>query len=324
MDNGRTLSDSPPRPWTDNRSPRASALPVIQHHPKMTLRKIGESEGNKRSTQQDSPSQSAAVLPLDYASILSVADLTNQAKSEPLAAVIPIFAHAAFSEVAFLNSMRELVDKEMKPLSRQHHRTAAFENLQYLGEILERHVGQLKSCVRSINVLAGRNQYQPSRSRGHLFGLGESHGLLEETAPAAGTTGTFSTQGILQDYEYLLETCTHLLERCAIAMDVDMSKTMILEARKGMELTHRMKKLTQLAMYFIPLTFTASLFGMNFNVLGQGEQPVWWYFVFAVPLTVLTHFLNGWDMQTLMANLSSRTRDRWKRRPHWLRSFTGT
>jgi hypothetical protein len=28
--------------------------------------------------------------------------------------------------------------------------------------------------------------------------------------------------------------------------------------------------------YFIPLTFTASLFSMNFDVLGQGQLPLWW------------------------------------------------
>jgi len=48
-----------------------------------------------------------------------VVNLANQAKSEPLAAIIPMFAHAAFSEVAFLNFMSELVQKEMKPLSLQ-------------------------------------------------------------------------------------------------------------------------------------------------------------------------------------------------------------
>ncbi len=283
----------------------------------MTLRKIGESEGNERSTQQGSPFQSTTFLPLDYASILSVVNLANQAKSEPLAAIIPIFAHAAFSEVAFLNFMSELVQKEMKPLSLQHRRTAAFENLQYLEGLLERHVTQLKHCIRGISILAEGNRYS------HLSGPSESHGLPEETA-LPGTTGTFSTQGILQDYEDLLERCTYLLKRCATAMNVDMNKTMILEARKGMEQTSRMKKLTLLATYFIPLTFSASLFGMNFKVLGQGEQPVWWYFVFAVPLTVLTYFLNGWDMEMSMANLSSWARDRWKSRPHWLRSFTGS
>lgn len=313
MDIGRSLSDSPPNPWTDHRGPRASALPIIQHHPKMTLRKIGESEKHERSTRLESPFQSTAVLPMDYASILSAVDLANQAKSEPLAAVIPIFAHAAFSEAAFLNFIRELVREEMNPLSRQQYRIAAFENLQYLEGILDRHVAQLNSCIKGINMLAGRSQYQPSRNRSHLSGLGESSDQAERTA-FPGTTGTFSAQGILQDYEYLLETCTHLRNLCATAMDVDMNKTMIAEARKAMEQTERMKKLSLLATYFIPLTFTASLFGMNFDILGQGKQPVWWYFVFALPLTVMTHFLNSCDMKTLMTNLSSWARDRWKKR----------
>lgn len=274
MDIDRSPSDSPPNPWTDHCGPRPSALPIIQHHPKLTLRKIGESERHERSTRQESSFQSIAVLPVDYASILSVVDLANQAKSKLLAAVVPIFAHATFSEAAFLNFMRELVREEMKPLSLQQYRIASFENLQYLEVILERHVAQLKSCIKSINMLAERSRYQPSRSRSHLSGLDESSDQPEQTA-FPDTTGTFSAQRILQDYEYLLKTCAHLWNLCAIAMDVDMNKTMIVKARKAMKQTKRMKKLSLLAIYFIPLTFTASLFDMNFDVLGQREQPVW-------------------------------------------------
>ena len=41
------------------------------------------------------------------------------------------------------------------------------------------------------------------------------------------------------------------------------------------EQSERVKKLTLMATYFIPLTFTSSLFGMNFDVLGQSDVPVW-------------------------------------------------
>jgi Mg2+ and Co2+ transporter CorA len=80
-----------------------------------------------------------------------------------------------------------------------------------------------------------------------------------------------------------------------------MNRAMILESRRAIEQSERMKKLTLAATYFIPLTFTASLFGMNFGVLGQGDLPVWWYIVLAVPFTVLTHVLCSWDVQTLQS-----------------------
>ena len=50
--------------------------------------------------------QSATLLPLDYDALLSMTDLTKRAASDSLAALVPLFTHAAFSEVQFLNLMQ--------------------------------------------------------------------------------------------------------------------------------------------------------------------------------------------------------------------------
>ncbi|KAI6089529.1 hypothetical protein F4821DRAFT_231253 [Hypoxylon rubiginosum] len=31
------------------------------------------------------------------------------------------------------------------------------------------------------------------------------------------------------------------------------------------------------------------MFGMNFDIFGQGNSPSWWYIILAAPLTLLTH-----------------------------------
>lgn len=106
--------------------------------------------------------------------------------------------------------------------------------------------------------------------------------------------------GILQDHEHLREWCLQLSSRIQSAKNSEMNRAMILESRRAIEQSERVKKLTVWATYFIPLTFTASLFGMNLDVLGQSELPVWWYLVLAVPFTLLTHMLYSSNLQALL------------------------
>lgn len=47
------------------------------------------------------------------------------------------------------------------------------------------------------------------------------------------------------------------------------------ESAKSIELAGSVKTLSQLAFVFLPLTFSATLFGMNLREFGQGTAPAW-------------------------------------------------
>ncbi|KAI4860204.1 hypothetical protein F4820DRAFT_119304 [Hypoxylon rubiginosum] len=79
-------------------------------------------------------------------------------------------------------------------------------------------------------------------------------------------------------------------------MRTEMNRAMILESRRTMGQSKRLKKLTLLATYFIPLTFTALIFGMDFELFGQGDPPLCRYVVLAAPLTFLTHLESTLDV----------------------------
>jgi hypothetical protein len=319
MDNGRDLDKSPVGPWNHDlgreSSSKVTSLPVIQHHPKMTWRKLGEVDASSRPSLNPASSthpglpQSISTLPLEYPSLLSALDLSKRSQSDPLHALIPVFAHAAFSEVALLNLVDELMDKLTEPLPLDNFQSETFESLQHLEIILERHAAQIRHCIRSIQVLSERSPFTSLQNIGPLGGR-NSRSPRQNPAAADSRDSTafhghqqqpssFSAAGIFQDYEDLLERCLRLLSRVYSAKTSEMNRAMILESRRAIEQSERMKKLTLLATYFIPLMFTASLFGMNFNVFGQGELPMWWYVVLAVPFTLLTHVLYSWDLQTL-------------------------
>ncbi|KAK4188178.1 hypothetical protein QBC35DRAFT_209234, partial [Podospora australis] len=59
------------------------------------------------------------------------------------------------------------------------------------------------------------------------------------------------------------------------------------ESRKSIQLSDSVALLTKLAFVFIPLTFSASLFGMNIDELGSGGLPIW---VFVLTAMVVSGF----------------------------------
>ena len=330
MDNGRDLSASPQGPWNTELASQTSTFPVIQHHPKMTTRKTAEHDhkpptpspsvtpGNPNARTCIPPPgpapQSASLIPLDYDSLLSMANLTKCAAADPLAALAPLFTHAAFSEVQFLNLMQEQLDAELGPLvPQEHHHEFGLETLQYFASILDRHVCQLRHCLRAINLLARPSESQrPSRDQSQT---GKSiasvktfintdqdqgscdtdhiHHKLPHLAPSAASSG----HALIENYTELLSRCLDLLSRCNAGMNIMMNRSVVLESRKAIEQTDRVKKLTFLATFFIPLSFTASLFGMNFQVFGQGHLGIWIFPTVAVPITLLTYAFYVWDVE---------------------------
>ncbi|KAL8675631.1 MAG: hypothetical protein Q9224_007455, partial [Gallowayella concinna] len=110
-------------------------------------------------------------------------------------------------------------------------------------------------------------------------------------------TATATGVSLLEDYEDLLARCSELSARCTTALDVTMNKALILESQKAIEQSERLKKLSLLATFFIPLSFTSSLFGMNFKVFGQGDLSIWLYAAVALPITIIPFLFYACDVR---------------------------
>ena len=88
---------------------------------------------------------------------------------------------------------------------------------------------------------------------------------------------------MITDYERVLQSTEQQINvvfaqkmtyRAAMA-SLDESRMGIEHAKRGMEQNARMKRLTQLALVFIPLSFSTSIFGMNLGLLGTGTAKAW-------------------------------------------------
>ena len=111
--------------------------------------------------------------------------------------------------------------------------------------------------------------------------------------------GAFTTKGLMEDYEQLHVRCIDLSKMCTRGITLAMNKATIVESRKAIEQSGRLKKLTLLATLFIPLSFSSSLFGMNIDLLGQSTVSYWWFFVLCIPITLFAYIFYLWDFRIL-------------------------
>jgi Mg2+ and Co2+ transporter CorA len=308
MDHGRPLEQSPPGPWTSHIEARATPLPVLQHHPKMAFRTTTNrlnADANATAEFQ----QSTALLPLQYDSLIALVGLAHRAPQDPLAACIPLFAHAAFSEVQFLNLMESRIQNQIDLIVAEHP-ADALETLQYFTNVLNRHAQQLKESARVLCKLVERTRQGSNGTKVEsvttkvALNSGHSMRFPLETDRAANfssprSDGTFTPGGIIEDYDQLFVRCIDLSRTCTRGINLAMNKATIEESRRAIEQSTRVKRLTLLATLFIPLSFSSSLLGMNIDLLGQNSVKFWWFFVLCVPITLCASMVYLWDIQFL-------------------------
>lgn len=310
MDNGRPLESSPPGPWTQHIKSKATALPILQHHPKMAFRTTTNRLDLDANVSSDIH-QSTAVLPLQYDSLLSLVGLSRHTPQDPLSMCIPLFAHAAFSEVQFLNLMESRIQAHINTIA-DDLPANILESLQYFSNILERHTQQLKDSSTALGTLGDiSKRLNTSRSESSVSKSSTLSGsssatsrqaldseMLKDTARGS-LGGTYTNEGIQSDYEQLYVRCASLAKLCSRTMTLAMNKATIEESRKAIEQSGRVRRLTMLATLFIPLSFCTSVFGMNINLLGQSTVQVWWFFLLCVPITVFAYVVYLWDWRFL-------------------------
>lgn len=289
MDHGRPLEKSPPGPWSDHIESKAMPLPILQHHPKMAFRNTSnrlDPDANVHARVQ----QSTTIIPLQYDSLISLVDLARYASQDPLTMCIPLFAHAAFSEIQFLNLIESRIQTQINSIT-EGVPADLLGSLQYFSNILNRHAQQLKDNTFALERLASYNTRLKVETE-TIKGIGSSK-----------YDGTFTPRGIIEDYEYLYIRCVDLSKMCAQGITLAMNKAMIEESRKAIEQSERLKKLSMLATLFIPLSFSASLFGMNIDLLGQSPVQLWWFFVLCIPITLFAYIFYLWDFRLLKRRL---------------------
>lgn len=300
-DVGRDLALGPSGPWCANHlvpGSSANSFPVIQHHVEMVARQkhtegarppidISETAALKNPTIH----QSTMLLPFDCNYLAD----NETVQQDAFYAVNAAFQHAAFSEVQFLNLMEWQIDKEMGILVLERDRSCSLDNLQYFRSVLDRHVRQMRDVLQTTMLQRTGNGPSANDARSQR-------------------KASLAVDQLVGDYDGLLTRASELCQRCTEGMGVMMNRAIVAESKKAIDQAERLKKLTVLASFFIPLSFTTSLFGANFSEIAPGNYlSIWVFFAVSVPVVLLSYCYYILDIAGLIGLLWKCIRSRRRR-----------
>jgi hypothetical protein len=197
-------------------------------------------------------------------------------RANPFYALTELFRFSAFSENQFLNLMEQKIipDAGYQVLKQE---TPTLSNLLYFQEILEAHIVRIKDTVKVIRDKG--SHWTSSCEKGSPVGpLSTSQRTKADTAASM----------LLEDFEYLLERAETLKRRCDQGMAVIMNDAILAESKRAIYQAKGVAKLTLVAFFYIPFSFTTSFFGMNFHELGTGKLSVWTWFATSIPIFLIT------------------------------------
>lgn len=95
---------------------------------------------------------------------------------------------------------------------------------------------------------------------------------------------------VKQDIRALLLEIDKTIERLNSASEALGVSITVLNSRRSIDETHAVTRLTELAFIFIPLSFAASVFGMQVEQLAS-PAPLWTFFVVAAAATIFSYLL---------------------------------
>lgn len=270
MDAGKDLEDCPlgsRAPWLRGVNPNCrwntEVHPVVQQCPQTTFRLAGQSSETNVDAEFDFP-PTASLLSQDYGKFLHF----QTAQSDPFYALHEVFKFCASSEAQFLNMMQHILASETGYSALQ--KSPTLSNLLYSQEILESHRTQIRNTLEVI------------RLRGNSTWPRATDIVQRNKADDA-------AESLQRDYEELLFRVGVLLSGCENGMKVMMNQASIKESELALKQGGRVAKLTMLAFFYIPFSFTTSFFGMNFTELGGGgDLRIWIWFATSIPVFLFT------------------------------------
>ncbi|KAJ5799667.1 uncharacterized protein N7518_001735 [Penicillium psychrosexuale] len=209
----------------------------------------------------------ASLLPFHFGMSLSerhISPTPRPTRPSIMLLLKEVFILVAGSECQFLNRVHSVVKEEQRNPGDERQMELALNTLVYIKTLLDEH----RSRLQGIITFLGRCSSPDSDSD------------IARRDSCAAATARSVPQGemmgiIYGDFEELLSRNKSLGEFCVGSMDLIMNNAMLKESRKAVETADDQKRLTILAYFFLPLSLATSIFGMNVQEFGTGNQHIW-------------------------------------------------
>ena len=279
-DAGQHLGNGPEGPWRPERSrtiPRNSVfIPIIQHFPEEAMKRLSglRSPGSYHSEGQFT--QSALSLAQNYGLTLDPALVSI----DSFYALTELFQTSASSICQLLNLIETIIDTSTG-YNQSKSQDYSLGNLSYHQDILKRLGLRLRENISDLE-----SHQSPQWPR--------SHGLSDEIAIQSKAKAVAAAELLLTDFRNLLSRTEHLSVQCHRGMSVCMNSAAIAESQRAIEQAKQVERLTRLAFFYIPLSFTTSFFGMNMTAFGSGKLHLGTWFAVSVPLMLFSYLVLAW------------------------------
>lgn len=127
------------------------------------------------------------------------------------------------------------------------------------------------------------NQFETSMALAHLE--------TKRYAQGVGLTDSIEVTKAMAMFDRSLLILSKHKDHFEKHMQSQIGQYSLAESRKSIEMTDSVKVLTQLAFIFIPLTFSATIFGINVREFGTGDLPISAFIVTAIVVTASSMLL---------------------------------
>lgn len=247
-------------------------LPTPLHNPGISFN--GRSETLSNQAKSIKPPARVDIVLRDYHRHIDLA----RAVHDPFYALSPFFNLAVSSEMAILDLVDSKIREELNHAHLIHNNNLTLSNLLYHQQVLRRHIRNLKGTIGAIESLYERD--------------------LSEKASDSDVkcSNPRKIESILGDHRAALTYAESLAAECVQGMTITAHNATIRESEKAIAEAQGVTKLTKLAVFFVPLSFVASVFGMNVQEVNPGSNPPFWsWVVVSLAVGVITWALFKYD-----------------------------
>lgn len=236
-------------------------------------------------TFTDKMAQSLSLLSAFYGSTLNA----NLMYSDPFYTLTEMFNFFISSETQFLNSIASKLNNGTRDLSfTDPSASIDFQaELLYFRRILDKRV----QCIsQTLLFIRSRHHLTWPRPREATGDEGRSARLIAKADLAA--------IRLDQDCEYALNCAVSLQQRCERETTIMMNNASIAEAKRGIDQGRQVFRFSVLVSIYVPLSFTSSLFGMNFVQFSNHAMGFWVWPLVTLPIFVTSLLILVWDFET--------------------------
>ena len=188
----------------------------------------------------------------------------------------------AIERVFMRDSWSASQDADLQDSAQSRQMTQAQDNLVHIRRTLEARISNLANVLSFVDRHQRTADLQPSWP--HCVDTRHQRDC------------DIAAKSLQLDLEHLHRRAQTLYSRCESAMMLAMNRASIAEARRSLRQGQTLSRFTGLAFVFVPLTTTASVFGMNFQEFGTGKLNIWLFFAVSAPLGFLCFMFlyDGW------------------------------